>query len=39
MHPRAALPMAMYLRQSLLELALARQTSEGQQTKTGKIYQ
>jgi hypothetical protein len=38
-HPRAALPVAMVLRQSLLELALARQSSEGQQTKTEMVYQ
>lgn len=38
-HPRAALPVAMVLRQSLLELALARQTSEGQQTKSEMVYQ
>lgn len=38
-HPRAALPVATILRQSLLELALARQSSEGQQTKTEMIYQ
>ncbi len=38
-HPRAALPVAMILRQSLLELALARQSSEGQQTKTEMVYQ
>jgi hypothetical protein len=38
-HPRAALPVAMVLRQSLLELALARQATEGQQTKTEMIYQ
>lgn len=38
-HPRAALPVAAVLRQSLLELALARQASEGQQTKTEMIYQ
>ena len=38
-HPRAALPVAMILRQSLLELALARQTAEGQQTKTEMVYQ
>jgi len=37
--PRAALPVAMILRQSLLELALARQTTEGQQTKTEMVYQ
>lgn len=38
-HPRAALPVAMILRQSLLELALARQATEGQQTKTEVVYQ
>lgn len=38
-HPRAALPVAAILRQSLLELALTRQSSEGQQTKTEMIYQ
>jgi hypothetical protein len=38
-HPRAALPVAMILRQSLLEISLARQASEGQQTKTEMIYQ
>ena len=38
-HPRAALPVAMILRQSLLELALARQVSDGQQTKTEMVYQ
>ncbi|MCW5598671.1 MAG: DUF2130 domain-containing protein [Nitrosomonas sp.] len=38
-HIRAALPVAAILRQSLLELALARQASEGQQTKTEMIYQ
>jgi hypothetical protein len=38
-HPRAALPVAMILRQSLLELALARQSSEGQQTKTEMVYE
>ena len=38
-HPRTALPVAMILRQSLLELALARQSSEGQQTKTEMVYQ
>ncbi len=38
-HPRAALPMAMILRQSLLDVALARQSSEGQQTKTEMVYQ
>lgn len=38
-HPRAALPVAVILRQSLLEIAVARQASEGQQTKTEMIYQ
>lgn len=38
-HPRAALPVAAILRQSLLEVSLARQTSEGQQTKTEMVYQ
>lgn len=38
-HPRAALPVAMILRQFLLEIALARQSSEGQQTKTEMVYQ
>lgn len=38
-HPRAALPVAAILRQSLLEIAIARQSSEGQQTKTEMIYQ
>jgi hypothetical protein len=38
-HPRAALPVAMILRQSLLEIALARQSSEGQQSKTEMVYQ
>ncbi len=38
-HPRAALPVAMILRQSLLEIALIRQSSEGLQTKTEMVYQ
>ena len=38
-HPRAAFPVAMILRQSLIEIALARQTSAGQQTKTEMVYQ
>ncbi len=38
-HPRAALPVAAVLRQSLLEIAMARQASEGQQTKTEMVYQ
>lgn len=38
-HPRYVLPLAMVLRQSLLEVANARQVSAGQQTKTEMIYQ
>lgn len=38
-HPRAVLPVALILRQSLLDIALARQSNEGQQTKTDLIYQ
>ncbi|MDQ6958141.1 MAG: DUF2130 domain-containing protein [Mariprofundaceae bacterium] len=38
-HPRAALPVAAILRQSLMEIALARQASEGQDTKTEMVYQ
>lgn len=38
-HPRAALPVALVLRHSLLELALVRQSSEGLQTKTELVYQ
>jgi hypothetical protein len=38
-HPRAALPVAAILRQTLLELAMTRQSSEGQQTKTEMVYQ
>ena len=38
-HLRAAVPIAAILRQSLLELALARQSTEGQQTKTEMVYQ
>ena len=38
-HPRTALPVAAILRQSLLEIAVARQASEGQQTKTEMVYQ
>ena len=38
-HPRAALPVALILRHSLLELALVRQSSEGLQTKTEMVYQ
>lgn len=38
-HPRTVLPVALALRQSLVEVAAARQASEGQQTKTDMIYQ
>jgi hypothetical protein len=38
-HPRAALPVAMTLRHTLLEVSLARQSSEGQQTKMEMVYQ
>jgi hypothetical protein len=38
-HPRLALPVAMTLRQSLIDVALARQSSEGLQTKTELVYQ
>lgn len=38
-HPRAAFPVAMILRQTLIEVASARQASEGQQTKTEMVYQ
>jgi hypothetical protein len=37
--PRTIVPVAMVLRQSLIEIARARQTSEGQQTKMELVYQ
>jgi len=37
-HPRVALPVATTLRQSLVELAMTRQASEGQQTKMEMVY-
>ena len=37
--PRAALPVATILRHTLLQVGMARHTSEGQQTKTEMIYQ
>lgn len=37
--PRAALPVATALRHTLLQVSMARQTSEGQQTKTEMVYQ
>jgi hypothetical protein len=38
-HPRAALPVALSLRQTLIEVAAARQASEGQQSKMEMVYQ
>ncbi len=38
-HPRVTLPVAAALRQSLLELASARQALQGQQTKMEQVYQ
>lgn len=38
-HPRAAIPVATILRQSLLDVALARSAAEGQQGKTEMVYQ
>ncbi|HMK50142.1 MAG TPA: DUF2130 domain-containing protein [Thermodesulfovibrionales bacterium] len=38
-HPRAALPVAMALRNTLIEVACARQATEGQQTKMEMVYQ
>ncbi|MES2208234.1 MAG: DUF2130 domain-containing protein [Pseudomonadota bacterium] len=38
-HPRVMLPVATILRQSLIDVHGARQTSEGQHTKTEMIYQ
>jgi hypothetical protein len=37
-HPRVAIPVGIMLRQSLIELATARQASEGQQTKMEMLY-
>jgi len=37
-HPKAALPVAMALRHSLMEVAAARQAGEGQQTKMEMVY-
>lgn len=37
-HPRAAMPVAAVLRQGLIEIAAARQASEGQQTKMEMVY-
>ncbi|MGQ9652332.1 MAG: DUF2130 domain-containing protein [Phycisphaerae bacterium] len=38
-HPRTAIPVAMAVRQTLIEVAAARQAGEGQQTKMGLVYQ
>jgi hypothetical protein len=38
-HPRVALPVAVSLRQTLIEVACARQASEGQQSKMEMVYQ
>ncbi len=38
-HPRAALPVAVTLRHTLIEVASARQAGEGQQTKMEMVYQ
>jgi hypothetical protein len=38
-HPRAALPVATILRHTLLQVNMARQVTEGQQTKTEMVYQ
>jgi hypothetical protein len=38
-HPRAVLPVALTLRQTLIEVNCARQAGEGQQTKMALMYQ
>ncbi len=38
-HPKATLPVAVTLRHTLIEIASARQASEGQQTKMEMVYQ
>lgn len=38
-HPKALIPVAAILRQTLLQVSMARQSSEGQQTKTEMVYQ
>jgi hypothetical protein len=37
-HPRAMLPVAAILRDTLLQVSMARQVSEGQQSKTEMVY-
>ena len=38
-HPKVALPLAIAMRNTLMEVASARQASEGQQTKMEMVYQ
>lgn len=38
-HPRCVLPIATILRNTLLQVGMARQVSEGQQSKTEMVYQ
>jgi hypothetical protein len=38
-HPRCVIPVATILRNTLLQVAMARQVSEGQQSKTEMVYQ
>lgn len=38
-HPKALLPVALSLRQMIIEVATARQATEGQQTKMELVYQ
>jgi len=38
-HPKTALPVAVTLRHTLIEISMARQAAEGQQTKTEMVYQ
>ena len=38
-NPRCAIPVAIALRHSLVEIAAARQAGEGQQTKMGMVYE
>jgi len=38
-HPRTILPLALFLRQRLIEVNCARQAGEGQQTKMEMVYQ
>ncbi len=37
-HPKVAIPVALMLRQSLVEVSMVRQSSEGQQTKMEMLY-